>query len=123
MLDHDVHQFLFVDPATIGESGEDWAPGNWFASCSPSYSGSLEACLKMAKRVRPDHFPGVQETPMGWGAELAYPEPRRDRLGKHFAICSDSNWFPSPALALLCVVLRSVEANGLSRPTLEEEES
>lgn len=76
------------------------------------YTGSLDIALALAERLAPDHFPGVQKGPLGWGAEMVYPEPRRDRLGKHFAICSDDNWRPHPAIALCIAALRAGAPQG-----------
>lgn len=95
------------------------APGPWFYKPEPDeieiirepsdkcplYTASLDAALALTERVLPGLFPGVQQYPDGWGAEMVYPEPRRDRMGTHFAICSDHNRFPTPALALLAALL------------------
>lgn len=99
----------------LGRGHDGWLIGkdenDLYANDLPRFTRSLDAALELAERIAPDHFPGVQKHPNGWGAEMVYPEPRKDRHGKHFAICSDDNWRPNPAIALCIAALRASQRN------------
>ena len=112
-LDEAITLLFYPDLAEMPRSEfGGWMHPEWGLIAPPTrYTSDLDEVIGLCEAKAPTLFPGVQKHPMGWGAELVYPEPRRDRMGTHFAICSDSNWLPNPALALLAALMRALADN------------